>query len=141
MGLDMYAYAASKAGQHDDYWENYDPDTDSSRITKPREIAYWRKHPNMHGWMEELWISKGRPGLAANCDDADVMFNGIELELTFDDIIRLEKDIMLGNLPLTSGFFFGENSDEYYKEQDLAFVYEAKSILFLGERVFYNSSW
>jgi len=69
------------------------------------------------------------------------MFNGIELELTFDDIVRLEEDIKNGNLPATSGFFFGENSDEYYKAQDLEFVYEAKSRLFLGQKVFYNSSW
>jgi hypothetical protein len=55
--------------------------------------------------------------------------------------MQLEKDIHHGNLPSTTGFFFGEPSDEYYKEQDLEFVYEAKSRLFLGQRVFYNSSW
>ena len=23
------------------------------------EIAYWRKHPNLHGWMEDLYYKKG----------------------------------------------------------------------------------
>ena len=23
-----------------------------------RELAYWRKHPNLHGWMERLAESK-----------------------------------------------------------------------------------
>jgi len=100
------------------------------------ELAYWRKHPNLHGWMEKLWRDKKDQH---NIDAP--MFNGIELELTFDDIVRLEEDIKNGNLPATSGFFFGENSDEYYKAQDLEFVYEAKSRLFLGQKVFYNSSW
>lgn len=123
MGLDMYAYVANKE-------QNHDSDSES------QEIAYWRKHPNLHGWMEKLWRSKNDLG-----DLNDPMFNGVELELTFDDIMQLEEDIKNGNLPSTSGFFFGDNSDAYYKEQDLEFVYEAKSRLFLGQRVFYNSSW
>ena len=124
----MYAYVANKE-------QNHASDSES------QEIAYWRKHPNLHGWMEQLWNSKGRPGVEQYSTNADVMFNGIELELTFDDIMQLEEDIKNGNLPSTSGFFFGDNSDSYYKEQDLEFVYEAKSRLFLGQRVFYNSSW
>jgi hypothetical protein len=119
MGLDMYAYVANKESNH-------------SSDSASQEIAYWRKHPNLHGWMERLAKSKGL--------DYDT-FNGVELELTFDDIMQLEKDIITGNLPSTTGFFFGDDSDEYYKSQDLDFVYEAKSRLFLGQRVFYNSSW
>jgi len=59
----------------------------------------------------------------------------------FDDVVKLEEDIKNNKLPETTGFFFGNNSDEYYKAQDLEFVYEAKSRLFLGQKVFYNSSW
>jgi len=124
MGLDQYAYIANKVNN----------ETNSST-----ELAYWRKHPNLHGWMERLWNEKGCPGLEAGFND--IMFNGIELELTFDDVVKLESDIKNNNLPNTTGFFFGNNSDEYYKAQDLEFVYEAKSRLFLGQKVFYNSSW
>ena len=135
MGLDMYAYVAARAGQEEDYYQqNLDENLES--VSKPRELAYWRKHPNLHGWMEELWRSKNDLG---GVDDP--MFNGVELELTWDDLNQLEKDIKEGNLPSTAGFFFGNDSDEYYQAQDLQFVADAKAEVFLGLKVFYNSSW
>lgn len=141
MGLDQYAYAASKAGARDEYYEEkYERGNDNANAHDyTTELAYWRKHPNLQGWMERLWNEKGCPGVEKGFND--VMFNGIELELTFDDVVRLEKDIKDNNLPATSGFFYGSDADDYYKNQDLEFVYEAKSRLFLGQKVFYNSSW
>ena len=124
MGLDMYAYVAAKA---------YDHNTDSDS----RELAYWRKHPNLHGWMEQLWHRKGFP--LPNSDDP--MFNGVEIELTWEDLDELEEDIKNGRLPSTSGFFFGSNSDDYYRLQDLEFIRQARAELFTGLKVFYNSSW
>jgi hypothetical protein len=53
----------------------------------------------------------------------------------------LEHDIKAGKLPATSGFFFGDSADDYYREQDLEFIRQARAELFLGLRVFYNSSW
>jgi len=126
MGLDMYAYVAAKEDNHT---------TNSSS----RELAYWRKHPNLHGWMERLWQEKGRPGDDHHPNGGS--FNGVELELTWDDLEQLEKDIQDNNLPYTEGFFFGSPSDDYYRETDLKFIREAKAELFLGLRVFYNSSW
>ena len=141
MGLDMYAYSANKAGAQSEYWENgsYNEKTGEfvSTCTKPKELAYWRKHPNLHGWMERLWEEKGRPGAESPTET----FNGIELELTWDDIEQLEFDIQEDNLPGTTGFFFGDDSDDYYKEQDLEFVKQARADLFLGLKVYYNSSW
>lgn len=127
MGLDMYAYAAAQA--------NADLGT-GEQI----EIAYWRKHPNLHGWMEQLWEAKGRPGVI-DTSYQDVMFNGVEVELTWDDLDQLEEDITNGRLPHTTGFFFGSNSDDYYQSQDLEFVRKARAELFTGLKVFYNSSW
>jgi hypothetical protein len=134
MGLDMFAYSASKAGANAEYWENYDK---PNPPVKPKEISYWRKHPNLHGWMEQLWHNKNEPGLQSK----DQTFNGIELELTEDDINQLEYAVKEGLLPPTSGFFFGDGSDDYYKEQDLEFIAHARADLFCGLRVFYNSSW
>jgi hypothetical protein len=134
MGLDQFAYVAARSGQNEDYWQqNLDENLNS--VPKPREIAYWRKHPNLHGWMENLWHEK-------NTDPAlNPAFNGVELELTWDDLERLEQAIKNRGLPATSGFFFGNDSDDYYAAQDLQFVYDAKAEIFLGLRVFYNSSW
>ena len=129
MGLDMYAYVAHRAGQQEQYWQQ---DADVTDVSKPREIAYWRKHPNLHGWMEKLAHNKG-----LEYDS----FNGIELELTHEDLVELERAVTHGQLPGTSGFFFGEDSDDYYRKHDLEFIKNARAELFLGLKVFYNSSW
>jgi len=136
MGLDMYAYVAAKEGQSREFYASAEFDADSKdyiskTVEKPREIAYWRKHPNLHGWMQQLWNQKGFTG----------DFNGDELELTWDDIEQLEQAIKNKELPGTSGFFFGNDADEHYYEDDLQFVRNARAELFLGLRVFYNSSW
>jgi hypothetical protein len=128
MGLDMYAYVATRAGQQEEYWQQ---DADVDGVSKPREIAYWRKHPNLHGWMQKLWEAKGNEG----------DFNGDELELTYEDLERLELDVIAGTLPGTTGFFFGNDADEHYKEHDLEFIKNARAELFMGLKVFYNSSW
>lgn len=136
MGLDQYAYVAAQHGQYAEFYNTAEYDTDAGefenpKVSKPRELAYWRKHPNLHGWMQKLWESRGNWG----------DFNGDELELTWDDIEMLEEDILAGNLPSTTGFFFGNDADEHYREQDLEFVKNAKAELFMGLKVFYNSSW
>jgi hypothetical protein len=127
----MYAYVAKKENEMREYYESYDYNTDSGPVAKPREIAYWRKHPNLHGWMHRLWNEKGHSG----------DFNGDELELTFEDLDRLEYVVKHKELPGTSGFFFGNDSDDYYRDQDLEFIRQARSELTQGMRVFYNSSW
>jgi len=125
MGLDQYAYVAARDGQYDDHYNN------GKSVSKPREIAYWRKHPNLQGWMRRLWESKGNSG----------EFNGNELELTWQDLDDLERAVTHAQLPQTAGFFFGENSDEHYRQRDLEFIQSAKAEIFLGLKVFYNSSW
>jgi hypothetical protein len=142
MGLDQYAYVASKKGQYHEFYETAEfdgttNDFESETVTKPYELAYWRKHPRLHGWMEKLWERKGRPRESVGWP----IFNGIELELTWDDLDELERAIRHGQLPDTEGFFFGKPSDNHYYEQDLEFVNNAKAEVFLGLKVFYNSSW
>jgi len=133
----MYAYVAARAGQQDEFYEGAEWDEDTGNmvnpaVNKPRELAYWRKHPNLHGWMERLWRERG---------GGDGDFNGDELELTAEDLDNLEYDVQNNRLPPTSGFFFGEGADDYYKESDLKFIQEARAEMFLGLKVFYNSSW
>jgi hypothetical protein len=135
----MYAYTASRAGQNREFYEHAKFDQDlldyvNPAVTKPVEIAYWRKHPHLHGWMEQLWHSRSNP-------EPDEVFNGIELELFREDIDRLEQDIQAERLPTTRGFFFGDDASDHYREKDLEFCRQARADLFLGLRVFYNSSW
>ena len=134
MGLDMYAYAAVKQGQYGDFYqgaEYIDGEAVNPDVSQPRELAYWRKHPNLHGWMRQLWIKRGNEG----------SFNGDELELFREDLDELEQAVMDGTLPQTSGFFFGDDSTEFYRDNDLEFIKNARYELFMGMRVFYNSSW
>jgi hypothetical protein len=137
MGLDQYAYVAAKTGQQSEFYEGsqFDKETGeyvNPKVAKPREIAYWRKHPNLQGWMEQLAEKKGLEYGS---------FNGIELELTWQDLDDLERAVTHGQLPSTQGFFFGNESDEYYRQHDLQFIREARAELFMGLKVFYNSSW
>ena len=118
MGLDQFAFAIDNNGEK-------------------VELAYWRKHPNLQGWMEMLWNSRGRP----NAHDNDNSFNCVELELTKQDLDDLEQDIANANLPETVGFFFGSNSDAVYGQQDLEFVKKARKALDNGLTVVDYSWW
>lgn len=140
MGLDQYAYVSARAGAQAEYYgdENYGKDdSDPTKLSEPREIAYWRKHPNLHGWMEQLWLQRNPDIL----DDSGAVFNGVELELTNQDIEDLERAVRHAQLPSTAGFFFGQSSDDHYLKQDLEFCRQARFELFVGLKVFYNSSW
>lgn len=135
MGLDQSAYA-TKGNQHED-------------------IATWRKHNRLQGWMEDLWEDKGRPNF--NKAEANPMgdFNCIPVELTLEDIDSLEYAINNFELPETGGFFFGNDSyfwtDEegnpypdnhyYYKENDLYFIRKARDLINKGWKVFFDSWW
>jgi hypothetical protein len=123
MGLDQFSYSIDSEGNK-------------------TEIAYWRKHPNLQGWMENLWESKGRPN--AN-DESDSMglseFNCVPVELSYEDLDSLEKDIQNSRMPQTAGFFFGDDSDDYYKEKDLEFIQSARLSLDNGYKVYYDSWW
>jgi hypothetical protein len=137
MGLDMYAYVAAKAGQQNEFYDGAQYDKEAGeyvnpKVTKPREIAYWRKHPNLHGWMEKLAEQK-----KLKYDS----FNGIELELSHEDLDELERAVTHSQLPGTRGFFFGDDADEHYRKSDLEFIKNARAELFFGLKVFYNSSW
>jgi hypothetical protein len=139
MGLDQYAYVAARAGAYDEYYEdkNYDKeDSDPTKQSKPRELAYWRKHPNLQGWMKQHCGRRRIPTIQRS-----PALTVLKLELTWEDLERLELDIISGGLPETTGFFFGEDSNEFYYNDDLEFVKNAKAEIFIGLRVFYNSSW
>ncbi len=100
---------------------------------QPQEIHYWRKHPNLHGWMQNLYDMKG--GKSSD-------FNGDCVVLDMEDLDNLEHDLKQWDLPETKGFFFGnsENSDEELTD-DLDFVSKAKEAINNGKTVYYTSWW
>jgi hypothetical protein len=134
MGLDQYAFVHEADGERED-------------------IAYWRKHNRLEGWMEQLYTSKGGKD----------RFNCEEVEITLEDLEALEKAVRGRKLPKTEGFFFGSDSYEdmppllqlatsnasdeeiakfdLYFSDDIKFINEARDALKAGKRVSYTSNW
>ena len=135
MGLDQYATARKGEATTDE--DGYKAWGDSY------ELAYWRKHPNLQGFMEELWIEKGTPGLKEEQKGSmfESDFNCVDLELTLEDINTFEEGLDSVGLPETTGFFFGDDADEYYVEQDREFIVAARNAIKDGYTVVYSSWW
>ena len=131
MGLDMYAYKVIKPDEPSPIHLITEADYEPLEGSQAEEIFYWRKHPNLHGWMETLYYKKGGKEDSFNC---------VNLVLTKDDIEDLQKDVEEDNLPATAGFFFGESTPEQ-KERDLEFVELAKKELESGNVIYYTSWW
>lgn len=121
MGLDMYGVKTR---------EKIIGEVDFS-VTEAEAIHRWRKHPDLHGWMQQLYYRKGGQGKDFNCNT---------LLLTESDLDVLEADIRGNALPSTAGFFFGE-SDGTEKEDDLEFIGKARQAIREGYNVFYDSWW
>ena len=139
MGLDMYAFTIAKSEQFPDANSLTNPPEidkeNDPRKDSYKEIMYWRKHPNLHGWMESKWLARciNRPGEWSD-------FNCVDLGLTEEDIDELEKVVNGGELPKTTGFFFGESVPED-KELDLEFIQKAREAFAEGKLVGYTSWW
>jgi hypothetical protein len=127
MGLDMFAYKMKhKPSKEVDFQEEIQ-DVESV------EVHYWRKHPNIHGWMENLYRSKGGEKEEFNC---------VPVVLNEEDLHQLAACIIDHELPNTSGFFFGEsNNSEEEREDDLQFVKDSLKAIEEGYTVYYDSWW
>ena len=191
MGLDQYAYAVRPHSENTNF-SYYSGKNNAESQKRVYLLAEWRKHPNLQGYMENLFNKKAdaqgfegvvKPGginagfsftatavdengnvveadssvterfseiqdklkeqlasMTAHATPARV-FNNQPVRLGIHDLDQLEMAIKLGELPETTGFFFGENADEYYKEQDLAFIENARRALREGFEVYYDSWW
>jgi len=108
MGLDQFAYA--KKGE------------------EKIEIAYWRKHANLHGWMEDRYRMGG----------GKEQFNCVELPLGSDDLNVLEENYK--NLALAEGFFWGVSQLED-NDSTIAFIQKARDYIKDGYEIVYDSWW
>jgi hypothetical protein len=96
------------------------------------ELCYWRKHPDLHGWMRDLFYEKG--------GKSETSFNGDVVFLTVNDVENLRTAIVDEKLPYTSGFFFGE-SEGRAKDNDLLEIDKMLKALEKGSSIYYTSSW
>ena len=130
MGLDMCAISVPS--------EAYDSEVDFhvKEIIGQTEIHAWRKHNALHGWMFNLYKSKG------GVEEEDG-FNCVNLNLTVEDLSNLKSDVNKDLLPETSGFFFGLDSryDATLKTDCISFIEDAMEEIGRGKKVFYTSWW
>jgi len=108
MGLDQYAFSV-KGGEK-------------------VEIAYWRKHANLEGYMSELWRSRGNKG----------EFNCEELELDRQDLMDLRDNHR--NLKTSQGFFWGQSYPEDIEDTE-KFIKRALEEISKGCKIIYTSWW
>ena len=128
MGLDQFAYKTKvKLTKEVDFQDEVYGDE-----VEREEIHYWRKHPNLHGFMENLYREKG----------GEHGFNCRPVVLTQDDINKLANMILDKELPKTRGFFFGQSfGDDAEENDDLEFCRKASEAIKEGYTVFYDSWW
>jgi hypothetical protein len=111
MGLDMYLTGRKY------FWSNYHTGADERREDEHKvrsmdiDLGYWRKHPDLHGYIVKTFAKNG-------IDDCE------EIELSADNIRDIIRAIKAKALPKTSGFFFGESDGSEYDE-DLKILNEA----------------
>lgn len=131
MGLDMFLNAKKYL------WTDYDkPEKkimeDGLELKeKIYEIGYWRKHPNLHGYIVQNF---------ANGED-----NCREIELGVDELKQIIKAVRGKTLPHTQGFFFGSSDNASIKE-DITILTKALDWVKKEEKnvsryVVYQASW
>lgn len=102
MGLDMNM-RGRKINMN---WGEDAPNQDGFLVAETvLDLGYWRKHPNLHGYIVE--------NFADGIDECQ------SIELGENDILQIINAIEEDNLPQTEGFFFGsspERGSEYYEE-------------------------
>lgn len=146
MGLDQYAFAVMPHKENTDfsiYWQREGVERPEGAVT---DIAYWRKHANLQGWMEDLWIRKmNEAGTPPKVQTegwfaGEIVFNCQPVRLTIQDLADLEQAVLEDDLPYTQGFFFGESHPEDL-EDTLTFIAKAREAIGFDMEVYYDSWW
>lgn len=110
MGLDMYIFQTKEG------YSNMDS-----------ELAYWRKHPNLHGYI----VNTFKNGV----DDCE------PIELSQVDVIKIYDAVSKDELPFTEGFFFGTSRPEQ-KTETLNKLREVLDFIKNNKKsVYYQASW
>ena len=130
MGLDMFVWRVPANDAIDELTIRSKEDGREGDLD---EMWYWRKHHDLHGWMEKLYRNKGGTAQSFNC---------VPVRLNTCDLDALQFDLMNNTLPQTQGFFFGDNPpDDESLSEDLKFIQAARDAIADGDYVYYDSWW
>jgi hypothetical protein len=131
MGLDMYAFTVAAKDAGDNVVDLKQYDDDDNRIIEKEELFYWRKFNALHGWMEQLYRTKGGTDESFNCNT---------VRLTLEDLDRLEREA--DSLKPVEGFFFGAQTIYPEDLESVAtFIAKAREALAEDKAVYYDSWW
>lgn len=129
MGLDMYIRGEKfLAGSHP-----LEKEDGKALVSKTFELGYWRKHPNLHGYIVNAF--------ANGKDDCQ------KIDLSEEHLLEIIEAVEKKELPHTEGFFFGQsNGHEGERAQDLIALHAALDWLRTEEpgvirNVYYRASW
>lgn len=117
MGLDMYL--VEKIYSVDDH-------ADEGHVERYEVLAYWRKHPDLHGYIVQEF--------AGGIDECQ------EIPLTKENIQQIIKAVKEDKLPYTTGFFFGV-SDSADEQETIEKLNTALKKVEAGATVYYQASW
>lgn len=97
MGLDMYLEGKKYYGYSS---RTVAPQVEEGFELKEKifELGYWRKHPNLHGYIVQ--------NFAGGVDECQ------KIELDIKNIAQILTAVKEDKLPPTSGFFFGTSREE-----------------------------
>lgn len=101
-------------------------------------IATWRKHPDLHGWMENRWREQ---------TGSTEIFNCVDFELCEADILDCMEAVKTNSLPCTDGPSFGDENEwtaeqrARQKQEDITVLEDALRRLQAGECIVYSSWW
>ena len=127
MGLDMCVYAVREVPPSLVDFEL--PRVAFEQPLAPKYLHTWRKHWNLHRWMERLYREKG--GASTN-------FNLVFMLLTKEDLDRLEADVKAGLFP--AFWTTRPDADAIQAEIDMEFIAKARSALSAGLYLVYSAS-
>lgn len=133
MGLDQYLFKTKVKPEEIE-------SAKSNEEIQSEEFAYWRKHPNLQGYMKNVFLEKNKDvDFSKKSWSED--FNGDNVYLTEEDLNEWETTAKNKKYPPTTGFFFGSDSDDDYLEYDLETIQKAREALKEGFTVYYTSWW
>ena len=133
MGLDMYLRGEKY------FWTDWEyPDRNKTEdgfkvTTHTLELGYWRKHPDLHGYIVQTF--------AEGKDECQ------QIHLDTKQMQQIIEAIQNGGLPHTEGFFFGHSdNDEAEKKAAIeifqtAIMWSSTKQEHVSKDVYYQASW
>jgi hypothetical protein len=130
MGLDMALYARKSLLAYKGNRQEQDGFVISEIIL---DVGYWRKHPNLHGYIVETF--------------ADGVDECQKIVLSKEDMEKIILVIVDKELPVTEGFFFGTSDDSNDQRASDISIFSAAIEWLVAQPedewrdVYYQASW